>query len=52
MTPNNAATFDWKWLYQIALFETDPAKIQDRIVDARGAILKRGNPVAGQFPVS
>jgi hypothetical protein len=37
------SSFDWKVLYQTALFETDPAKIQERIVDAQIAILKRGH---------
>lgn len=50
MTPNDAATFDWKRLYQIALFETDPAKIPDRIVDAQGAILERGNQLLASSP--
>jgi hypothetical protein len=35
--------FDWRVVYQIALFETDPAKIQERIVDAQIAILQRGH---------
>lgn len=43
MTPNNVATFEWKRLYQIALFETDPVKIPERIADAQTAILTRGN---------
>jgi hypothetical protein len=30
-------------VYQLALLETDPAKIQARIVDAQIAILKRGD---------
>ena len=42
MTPNDAATFDWKGVYQTALSETDPAMIQERIVAAQIAILKRG----------
>lgn len=50
MTPNDVATFDWKRLYQIAFFETDAAKIQDRIVDAQGAILKRGNQLLASSP--
>ena len=37
------SSFDWKVVYQTALFETDPAKIQERIVDAQIAILKRGH---------
>jgi hypothetical protein len=35
------SSFDWKVAYQTALFETNPAKIQERIVDAQIAILKR-----------
>jgi hypothetical protein len=50
MTPDDAATFDWKWLYQSALFETDPVKIQDRIVDAQIAILQRGNKLLASAP--
>ena len=37
------SSFDWKVVYQTALFETDPAKIQERIIDAQIAILKRGH---------
>jgi hypothetical protein len=37
------SSFDWKVAYQTALFETDPAKIQERIFDAQIAILKRGH---------
>jgi hypothetical protein len=33
--------FDWRVVYQLALFETDPTKIQERVVDAQIAILKR-----------
>ena len=40
------SSFDWKVAYQTALFETDPAKIQERIVDAQVAILKRGHRLA------
>jgi len=50
MTPSDAATFDWKRLYQIAFFETDATKIQGRIVDAQWAILKRGNQLLASFP--
>jgi len=31
----------WKQLYQTSLFETDPEKIPERIVDARNAVLDR-----------
>ena len=37
------SSFDWKVVYQTALLETDPAKIQELIVDAQIAILKRGH---------
>jgi hypothetical protein len=39
----DVSSLDWRVVYQIALFETDPAKIQERIVDAQIAILKRGH---------
>ena len=39
----DTSSSDWKVAYQTALFETDPAKIQERIVDAQIAILKRGH---------
>ena len=32
---------DWKELYQLAVIELDPAKLSDRISDARNAILDR-----------
>ena len=40
---SDTSSFDWKTVYQLALLETDPAKIQARIVDAQIAILKRGD---------
>jgi hypothetical protein len=40
------SSFDWKVVYQTALFETDPARIQERIVDAQIAILKREHKLA------
>ena len=48
MTPNDPATLDWKRLYQIALFETHPAKLQQRIAEAQMAILKRGNSLSAK----
>ena len=39
----DTSSFDWRVVYQLALFETDPAKIQERIIDAQIAILKRGH---------
>jgi hypothetical protein len=32
---------DWKQLYQLALVELDPAKLPQRIADARMALLDR-----------
>src|SRR5258705_1493286 len=32
---------DWKDLYQLAVIELDPAKLSNRITDARNAILDR-----------
>jgi len=32
---------DWKDLYQLAVIELDPAKLTNRITDARNAILDR-----------
>ena len=58
MTPHNilqgtwngdTSSFDWRVVYQLALFETDPAKIQERIVDAQIAILKREYKLASSF---
>lgn len=39
----DTSSSDWRLVYQLALLETDPAKIQTRIVDAQIAILKRGH---------
>ena len=38
----DTSSFDWRVVYQLALFEADQVKIQERIVDAQIAILKRG----------
>ena len=32
---------DWKDLYQLAVIELDPAKLSNRITDARNAIFER-----------
>ena len=32
---------DWKELYQLAVIELDPAKLSNRITDARNAIFER-----------
>jgi hypothetical protein len=50
MTPIDPGTFEWKRLYQVALFETDPAKIKDRVANAEGAILRRGNELMTTSP--
>jgi len=44
---NDSYRFEWKRLYQGALFETDPGKIRVRIVDAEIAVLKRGAELVG-----
>src|SRR5438128_2525405 len=42
MNTNAAARVpDWKNLYQLAVMEPDPAKLSQRIVDARSVILDR-----------
>ena len=40
-TAGAPATLDWKQLYQLALVELDPAKLPQRIADARVAVLDR-----------
>src|SRR4051812_19068653 len=41
MNTNAARVPDWKNLYQLAVMEPDPAKLSQRIVDARSVILDR-----------
>ena len=45
---DDAYCFDWKRLYQGALFETDPGKSRGRIVDAQIAVLKRATALVGR----
>ena len=40
-TDGVSRTPDWKDLYQLAVIELDPAKLANRITDARNAILDR-----------
>ncbi len=40
-TAGVSSTPDWKDLYQLAVIELDPAKLTNRITDARNAILDR-----------
>ena len=45
-----APRFDWKRLYQGALFETDSVKLRARIVDAQIAVLRRSTELVGRPP--
>ena len=45
-----APRFDWKRLYQGALFETDSVKLRARIVDAQIAVLRRSAELVGRPP--
>ena len=40
-TAGAPGSLDWKQLYQLALVELDPAKLPQRIADARVAVLER-----------
>src|SRR5215470_18019446 len=46
MTIKTPATSDWKRLYQMALFETPPARIQQRIAEAQVANFERENSLS------
>ena len=41
MNTDNAIHSEWRRLCQIALLETDPVKLLERIADARNAVLDR-----------
>ena len=41
MATNAASAPDWKELYQLAVLELDPAKLPQRVCEARNAILDR-----------
>ncbi|PYX30452.1 MAG: hypothetical protein DMG80_11990 [Acidobacteria bacterium] len=41
---------DWKALYQLAVMELDPAKLPERITDARNAIVNRVAETVSKHP--
>jgi hypothetical protein len=43
---------DWKELYQLAMLETDPAKLSPLIVDAHKAILDRIHETLNPSPTN
>ena len=44
----NTSDFDWKRVYQKALFETDLGKIRARVFEAQFAVLKRSTELVGR----